>query len=473
MIAELKKLLSKVSADYADIRYETKRETTVSFNGETLGGVSTSAGDGYVLRVLKGGGFATASFTCAGDAQKAIKSALANAKLLSNKGGQKVKLAKTRAIKDEYFPPLDEDPAKVSLEEKIALTRKYNAIALENPKIITTVINYAETDRDRYFASSEGHAIRERLVTASISGSLTAKEGALLQTVRVSAGGSNGFKTLRNRDDVFASKAGIAAELLKAEPARGGVYDIVLDPELAGVFVHEAFGHFSEADLIEDSPTMRAKMELGARLGSGILNIKDDPTLAAQLGHYKYDDEGVAARPVQLMKDGVLAGRLHSRRTATAFGEPLTGHCVAEDYRYAPIIRMGTIMIEPGRGGDIGGLLAKTGNGLYILGAKGGETAGESFTFGAQYAYEIKNGKRGRMLRDINISGNLYATLGSIADVGNDLRLCEGGGACGKGQLNIRSCMGSPHILIRKMVVGGAVAVPAGGAVAVPAGGAV
>jgi TldD protein len=194
-------------------------------------------------------------------------------------------------------------------------------------------------------------------------------------------------------------------------------------------------------------------MRIGAKLGNDVVNIKDDPTMPDQLGFYKYDDEGVRARPTQLMKNGVLTGRLHSRRTAAAFGEPLSGHCVAEDYRFAPIIRMGNIYIEPAQY-SLEELLAKLGDGLYLLIAMGGQTSGENFTFGAQYGYVVKNGKRGQMVRDINIGGNLYQTLQNISMVGNDLELSEVGG-CGKGQINIRSCHGSPHILVESVVVGG------------------
>jgi TldD protein len=215
----------------------------------------------------------------------------------------------------------------------------------------------------------------------------------------------------------------------------------------------EAFGHFSEADLIEDSPTMREKMQIGAKLGNEVLNITDDPTIPLQLGLYCYDDEGVRTRPVPLIRKGVLVGRLHSRRTAAEFGEPLTGHSIAEDFRYAPIIRMGNIFIESGEN-TFKELLSLLGDGLYILDAKGGETSGENFTFGAQYGYIVKNGKIKDMIRDINISGNLYHTLQNITSVGNDLIFTETGG-CGKGQLNIRSCHGGPHILIKNVVIGG------------------
>jgi len=198
---------------------------------------------------------------------------------------------------------------------------------------------------------------------------------------------------------------------------------------------------------------MREKMKIGEKLGSEVLNIVDDATLPGQLGLYRYDDEGVRVRPTELMRDGILTGRLHSRRTAAEFGEPLSGHCVAEDYRYAPIIRMGTIFIEPGAH-SLDELLSMLGEGLYILDAKGGQTAGENFTFGAQYGYLVKEGKPGEMIRDINISGNLYKTLMDIVAVGSDFVLGKVGG-CGKGQMNIRSCHGGPHILVKNLVVGG------------------
>jgi TldD protein len=84
----------------------------------------------------------------------------------------------------------------------------------------------------------------------------------------------------------------------------------------------------------------------------------------------------------------------------------------------------------------------------------GGQTSGENFTFGAQYGYEVKNGKKADMIRDINISGNLYQTLKNINAIGNDMTLGEIGG-CGKGQTNIRSCYGAPHIIIESVVIGG------------------
>jgi TldD protein len=454
MFDRLKRILGKVKADYADLRYELKSETQIAYDGRELSSMTSNSTDGYALRVLKCGGLATVSFTKASDAEKAIRTAEENAALIGKRIEVPMRFAQVEAIKDTYHPKLDIDPRQVPIDEKLELLRHYNEIPLRQSKVATTAIGYLDLSRDRYFVSSEGSEIREDLVTTRVLGSIISKDGALTQTVRAMCGGSDGFARVKNREPEFEEKTALALNMLKAEPVKAGSYRVILNPRLAGVFTHEAFGHFSEADLIEDSPTMLARMQLGAKLGTDNLNIKDDPTRLNQLGHYKYDDEGVPARSTQLMKEGVLVGRLHSRRTAAAFGEPVSGHNIAEDFRFAPIIRMGCIFIEPGRL-SFDDLCAKLGDGLYLVNTMGGQTEGENFTFAAQYGYQVKGGKLTGMIRDINISGNLYATLKQISAIGNDLLFGEAGG-CGKGQLNIRSCLGAPHVLVDSVVIGGA-----------------
>jgi len=454
MFEKLKKILNNSTADYADIRYEKKTSTKITFNKKELKTIGSNVTDGFVIRVLKNGGFATIAFTKESNALKALKIAEDNALVISKNIQKPVRFAKADVIKESFKSFLKEDPRKISLEEKLELIRSYNDIPLKYENITTTSTAYFEQIREKYFVNTEGSEINEDLITAGIRGRATAKEGKLLQDVRIGAGGSDGFHSIRNQEENFEFKTKVALDLLKAKPVTGGTYNCILNPSLAGVFAHEAFGHFSEADIVETLPGMRAKMQIGQKIGSDILNIIDDATMPNQLGFYKYDDEGVAVRKVQLIKNGVLTGRLHSRRTAAEFDEPLSGHMIAEDFEYAPIVRMGNIYIEPGKS-TLDEMFEKMGNGLYILDAKGGQTAGENFTFGGQYGYIIENGKKKEMIRDLNISGNLYQTLKDIAMIGNDFVLGKVGG-CGKGQLNIRSCHGGPHILINGLVVGGA-----------------
>ena len=453
MIEKLKKILEKVNADYADLRYEKVNIGEVSVNGKEIASFSNNSTDGYVLRVLKDGGFSSITFTKAEDADIAIQKATENAIILSKTQDKKTVLAPCEVIKDSYKPELDEDPRDISLEEKLKIVQEYLEIPLNTEGIATANLAYSDKIREKYFVNTEGTEIFEELVTTRLLGSVISKKGDLTQNVRIGTGGSQGFGVIRNNEEMIKERTKIALDLLDAEPVAGGTYNVILNPGLTGVFTHEAFGHFSEADLIENSPSLREKMQIGAKLGNDIVNITDDATMANQLGFYKYDDEGVAVRKVELMKNGVLTGRLHSRQTAGEFGEPISGHHIAEDYRYAPIIRMGNIFIEPGQD-SFEDLVAKLGDGLYLVDAMGGQTSGENFTFGAQYGYKVENGKIAGMIRDINIAGNLFMTLKNIVAIGNDFVLKKVGG-CGKGQTNIRSCHGGPHILVNDVVIGG------------------
>ncbi|MEO0216267.1 MAG: TldD/PmbA family protein [candidate division WOR-3 bacterium] len=446
-------MLSKCTGGYADLRYELKTETKIVISGKEIIEVSSCPTDGFVLRLLKNRALACVTFTKEKEFARALRIALSNVRVLAKNQNIPVEFARVPIVKDRFIPELNEDPTRIDIEAKIALLRHYNEIPYQNKNIIHTDLVYNEVVREKFYANTEGSEVFEKLVTTRIAGTIMAGDGSLIQSIRVGIGGSNGFAILQNREDEFINKTKLVGDLLTAEPVSGGVYNVILNQNLAGVFTHEAFGHFSEADLIENNPTMRKKMALGARLGTEILNIIDDPTIPGQLGFYKYDDEGVMTQPVQLLKNGILVGRLHSRQTAAAFNEPPNGHCVAEDYRFPPIIRMGTIFIQPADN-SLEELLSMLGSGLYLCDAMGGQTSGENFTFAAQYGYIVENGRITKMVRDINISGNLYQTLNNIQAVGSDLKLGEVGG-CGKGQLNIRSCYGAPHILLKDAVIGG------------------
>ncbi len=442
--------ISGVKVDYIDIRYEIKKETNIGFDSRDIKEVSGNTTDGYVVRVMDNGGFGVSTVSRAEDIPWAIKKARDAAKVISST--TKAVMADAPVVKDIITVELDMDPRTTSLEEKLEITKKYNDIMLGEPEISSTTLNYSEVYRQKFYVNSEGTRVSEELVTVSISGEAVATRGDVSQNVRVSIGGSTGMEKLHGREDVFKARAKIARELLDAEPVKGGNYTVLLNSSMTGVFAHEAFGHFSEADILENNRSLREQMQLGRKLGEHITIIADS-TMKGDLGFYKYDDEGVEVRKVTLMEKGVLKGRIHSRKTAGAFGEAATGHNVAEDYRYSPMVRMGTIFVKPGDK-DMNELLELVGDGLYICDAKGGQTAGGSFTFGAQYGYLIKDGKIGPMVRDINMMGGLFTTLENIVAIGNDFKLSERGG-CGKGQTNIKSGHGGPHMVIKDTVVGG------------------
>jgi TldD protein len=453
MLEKLSEYLSQIDADYSDIRYEKMVTTKMGYNKDELALVNSSATDGYVIRVLIDGGFASIAVTSPDDITRAITKVCDNARILGKEMEKPIQLKFGPVVVENVPLELDGDPRTTPITEKLALTKQYNDLVLSQPNVQTTTTGYNEVFRNKYFVSSRGTRIHEPIITTSLGCRIVCKKGEIVQSTHARVGGSEGFNKLLNREDFFLERAKIANQLLDAPPVKGGTYNVVLDSSMAGVFTHEAFGHFSEADLIENSPSMLEKMQVGTQLGSEIVDIIDDATARQQVGYYKYDDEGVAVKPVTLMEKGVLKGRLHSMRTAHAFDDQLTGHTISEDSRYEPIIRMGCIYIKP-KNDSVEDLIKKAKNGLYVLGAKGGQTSGENFTFGAQYAFYIEDGKIGPMVRDINIMGNLFDTLKNISAISDSVELSEAGG-CGKGQLNIKSCHGGPHILINNILVGG------------------
>ena len=449
MLGTLENILNGIEADYADIRYERKSELRIGFSGRELSELTPSGGSGFVLRVLSGGGFSSVPFTREDEAEEAIRKAVKNAVLLGR--DRKIKLEQGEIVKGEFIPPMHGDPADLPVEEKIDLLKGYDEIPLSREGVTTTG-HYIEVDRDKSFMNTEGTEIRERLITTKVFIEIVCREGTNVQTTYAGRGSSDGLDSLKNLEDTIEEKTLRAVDMLRAKPVKGGKQSVLADPVLAGTFVHEAFGHFSEADLVEDMPFLRDRMKLGEKLGSDKLSITADPTMDG-VGFYRWDDEGIPAKRVHLMENGALSGRLHSKRTAAEFDEPLTGHSIAEDYRYPPIIRMGNIYIKAG-GWSGEELLEELKNGLYLLDCRGGQTMGEEFTFSAGYGYEVRNGEVGDMVKDANLMGNLFETLKNISALGRDLEF-ETLGTCGKGQRNIKSPMGAPHTIIRNALVGG------------------
>jgi TldD protein len=196
-------------------------------------------------------------------------------------------------------------------------------------------------------------------------------------------------------------------------------------------------------------------MTLGKEFGGNQLNIVDSALVPGLRGSYKYDDEGVPASNTYLIREGKLVGRLHSRETAARMGEKPTGNARAVSYRYPPIVRMTNTYIEPGQT-TFNDMIADIKEGVYARNWYGGTTSMEMFTFSAGEAYMIRNGKIAELLRPVVLSGNVFSTLKNIDAIDNDLEMNQGGG-CGKGeQVPLPVSNGSPHIRIRRCLVGGA-----------------
>ena len=446
--------LSGVDAQYVEVRVEESSSSTIRYRGRDLEEIGRGSGLGGNVRALAGGGWGFASFNDLSDLDAKVRVAVQAARAV---GGERVELAEVPPVVDYVPPVLGKDPRAVSLADKKAVLDQYVDIMMSTPGVQSSTVGYTDGRRHMIFANSEGSYVDQERVDVNLRISAMARDGAEVQQSGISLGSLGDFEFVEGLHDEAREVAEKAVALLEAPQVKGGEYTVILDPVLAGVFIHEAFGHLSEADQIYVEPRMQQVMKPGRRFGGAHLNVKDGATVPRPTlrGSYLYDDEGVRGRETDLIREGVLVGRLHSRETAAKLGEQPTGNARALNYRFAPIVRMTNTFIVPGES-TVDDLFAGVEDGLYVKNWYGGMTSMEMFTFSAGEAYRIRNGQVEELCRPVMLSGNVFTTLENIDGIANDLGMNEGGG-CGKaGQSPLPVSNGSPHIRIQQCLIGGA-----------------
>jgi len=451
------KALEQSSADYAEIRFEREWRTKVAYQGRDLENLEASSEVGGIVRCLVGGGWGISVFNSVDELGQRVEDARRIAELVSGRISERVELAPVEPVQDEVRVSLEKDPRSVSLQEKQLLLQAYNELMLGyDDKIVSTRARYTDSFKEVTIASSHGTFIVEERPDITLFLGALAREGdGNVQIAAESDGWAAGFEAVQGQEE----KAGIAArralDLLKAKPVTGGVYTTVLDHKLAGVFIHEAFGHLCEADFISKNPTLQEVLKPGRKFGVDELNVVEEGYLPGLRGNFKYDDEGTPRTKTYLIRDGVLEGFMHSRETAARMGAEPKGNARAISYRHEPIVRMRNTYIDQGAV-PFDEMIKDVDHGIYACDAFGGQTELEQFTFSAGYAYEIVDGKVGDMLRDVVLTGNIFETMKNIDRIGDDLQIMGSSGGCGKGgQYPLAVTLGSPHIRIQNLTIGG------------------
>ena len=438
-------------ADYIEIRLDESKSSRLVYRGERLEEAGRSAGTGGCVRALVRGGWGFVSFNSLDKLSEKVTLAVEQARQV---GKSESLFSPANPVVDKVPTEFKKNPIAVPLATKNSILAEYNRIMLGTKDIQTTSIGYADIKKKVTLATSEGTFIEQGRIDLNLRLSAIASKDGDVQQVGLSIGSKGDFATVENLHEQVQDIARRAVALLSAPNAGGGTYTVVLDPVLAGVFVHEAFGHLSEADHIYENPQMRELMVLGRRFGGKHLNIVDGAAVPGYRGSFKYDDEGTPATKTYLIKQGVLTSRLHSRETAAKMGEQPTGNARAINYTHPPIVRMTNTFIEPGST-SFEEMISGIKEGVYAKDWYGGTTSLEMFTFSAGEAYMIRDGKIAEMVRPVVLTGNVFTTLDNIDAIGNDLDMNQGGG-CGKaGQSPLPVSNGSPHIRIQNCLVGG------------------
>ena len=444
-------------ADYTEVRIERRALHRVAFQREKLETLESAHELGGVVRCLKDGGWGIAVFNDLDSLDRQIRTAADMAAVVAARTDDRITLAEVPAIEDEIRVDLEEDFRYVPLQTKVELIEEYNKIILGTSKqIVASQVQYVDRFVETTFANSDGSYIVQELPDITLLLGAAAGDGkGDIQQGMEAVGYAAGFEVVRDRHEQAKEAAERAVAMLKAKPVSGGRHTVILDPILAGVFIHEAFGHFCEADFLAKNPRLAKIMTLGTTFGAPDLNVVDDGYLPGERGNVPYDDEGVRRTATALIKDGRLSSLLHSRETASRMDAAPTGNARATSGEFEPIVRMTNTYIDNGAS-SFDEMIKDVDHGIYAVDAYGGQTEFELFSFSAAYGREIVNGEVGELVRNVVLSGNLFETLRSIDAIGNDRRMHGGVGGCGKGgQMALPVTVGSPHIRIRNVNIGG------------------
>ena len=436
---------------YADIRTEDRSRTTISYKAGVLEEMKTRVERQAFLRVYDGKLWYYASVTDLAHLQETLdglySAATENPKILEDPIVQRFE-----KNKDTILSFSDCSVRDVPLKEKQDLLLSYMPLLTEDPCVTMPQGTYLDRNSLFRFQSSLGADITFDYQTCGLAIICSMAEGEK----KFQGSWHNGktrFEELKGLEDKIREDIKEQTVFLRSSvPVEPGKYPVVLAPEAAGVFAHESFGHKSESDFMLSDESMKDEWQLGKTVGSPILSIVDGGDVPG-CGFVPYDDEGTKARKNYLIKEGVLAGRLHNAMTAAALGEGLTGNARAIDCTFEPIVRMTTTYIE---GGDLDfdQLIAPIKKGYFIKTIRHGSGM-STFTIAPSLAYEIVDGKLGRPVQISVLTGNVFETLGLIDGLTKDVTMLSFvTGGCGKmEQMNLPVGFGGPYVRVSSMNV--------------------
>ena len=436
-------------SEFYDLRILKGCRTQIVLDNGKLEEISEAPFQGAAVRALSGGawGFVTT------DAVEGLEDKIELAKGIARKIDRHEDLSLAEALAGKSIHVnVKKDPRDLSLEEKVDLLKEIEKAA-KVPGVSSTQAVYSEVELTTNYQNSEGLDLESEMTRMAFFISAIASRDGLFQGSGEGRSGVGGMELFdkENPADLAKSVGQTAVALLDATVPKGGSFPVILDQELAGVFVHEAVGHATEADIIlEGGSCLEGK--LGQQIGSTMVSVKDDPSLM-QNGYYPFDDEGSVSRETVLVKEGVLNSYLHSRETAGRMGGvPRNARAQGID---RPVVRMSNTYIANGDW-QVDEIFEELGDGVYLMGSRGGQvnTAEGVFQFNAKRGYLVEKGEKTKLLRDVSLSGKILEILKDIRAVGNDLKFNSG--RCGKAGQLVPVSDGSPHLQIEKATVGGA-----------------
>lgn len=448
------KTVQKLGASYADVRHVSIETENLHFKKGVPEEIRKGALAGIGVRAIAKGAWGFAGTTilkrssAVETAKKAYKVALASARAKKTD----VKLSPAVPKKTKYSTPVRKDPFKINLAEKLeALKAAERTAAAESPELIKTSSSFFRAYREKkLFLSSEGAKIHQTIVWCGGGVSATAIRSGDVQVRSYPASFRGNFNTAGYEFFESLDLAGHAREtaseaiqLLSAEKCPPITTTLLIAGDQLALQVHESCGHPTELDRALGTEADYAGTSflttdtLGTfKYGSSKVNICADATTFGGLGTFGYDDEGVPAKNVPLIKEGIFVNYQSSRETAAALNLPegSSGGMRADSPLAMPIVRMTNINLLPGDW-KAEELIKDTRDGILMLTNKSWSIDDRrlNFQFGTETAWLIKNGSKEKMIKQATYTGITHQFWGSCDAVSNDDWHMHGTPTCGKG----------------------------------------
>lgn len=442
-------------ADDGELFLEYREGEALVFDNGRLKTANFNTDRGFGLRAVAG---EAVGYAHAGELTEAALLRAADA-VSSVKSGHSGVLAAAPAGTNRKLYGEDNPITEPAFDAKANLLQEIDAwLRSRDPRVRQVTASLAASWQQVEILRADGQVVRDIRPLVRFNVSVVVGDGDKQESGSYGAGGRRSFgEFLAEAAWKEASEEALRQALvnLEAAPAPAGTFDIVLSSGWPGVMLHEAVGHGLEGDFNRKNTSAFSGM-IGQQVAAKGVTVVDDGTIAERRGSLTVDDEGTATNRTVLIDDGILVNYMQDRQNARLMGMEPTGNGRRESYAHSPMPRMtNTYMTNGAYSPDE--IISSVKNGIYAVSFGGGQvdiTSGK-FVFGCTEAYMIENGKVTYPIKGAMLIGNGPDAMHRVTMIGNDMKLDNGIGMCGKAGQGVPVGVGQPHLRMNAMTVGG------------------